>query len=324
LVHHEKPEIYEKAKDVFLDDVIGIKCSGSREIVFVNDIVFPEAGVPEKKRNKKEEYAAFISDIHAGSGNFLEENFSRFVEWINGKYGKEGEKVNYLFVVGDNVDGVGIFPTQEEQLKIKDIKEQYKKLAEFFGKIRKDVKIFMCPGQHDAVRVAEPQPIIDKNYAAPLFELENLYFVSNPSMIEVGDAGIKVLMYHGASMHTFINEIEELRLNRGHDTPAKVVKEMLKRRHLAPTHSSVVYVPGEDQDPLAIREVPDIITTGEVHRPDIDIYNNILIICNSCWQSITPFEEKVGNNPLPCKVPLLNLKTREIKLIDFAEQNEHQ
>ncbi len=96
-----------------------------------------------------------------------------------------------------------------------------------------------------------------------------------------------------------------------------VVKELLKRRHLAPSHSSVVYIPNE-KDSLFIRRIPDIVTTGEIHRADVDSYNNILLIANSCWQEQTPYEEKVGNQPDPCKVPMLNLKTREIKILDFS------
>jgi hypothetical protein len=58
----------------------------------------------------------------------------------------------------------------------------------------------------------------------------------------------------------------------------------------------------------------------------LSFLSNILLVASSCWQSITPFEEKVGNNPDPCKVPLLNLKTREIKILDFSgndEEKEH-
>jgi DNA polymerase II small subunit/DNA polymerase delta subunit B len=44
-----------------------------------------------------------------------------------------------------------------------------------------------------------------------------------------------------------------------------------------------------------------------------------LILCSSCWQSITPFEEKVGNQPDPCKVPVVNLQTGAIKILDFTE-----
>jgi len=92
---------------------------------------------------------------------------------------------------------------------------------------------------------------------------------------------------------------------------------MLKRRHLSPSHSYVNYIPNREKDPLVISEVPDVLCTGEVHRLDIEMYNGTLILTGSCWQSQTEFEEKVGNIPDPCKVPLFNLKTRELKIMDF-------
>ena len=127
-------------------------------------------------------------------------------------------------------------------------------------------------------------------------------------------------MYHGASLHGLINEISELREMKAHNCPAKAVKHMLKRRHLAPTHSNVVYIPNAKKDGLVISEVPDVLCTGEVHKLDIDTYNGVLIITGSCWQARTDFEEKVGNIPDPCKVPLLNLKTREVKILDFSSE----
>jgi DNA polymerase II small subunit/DNA polymerase delta subunit B len=68
--------------------------------------------------------------------------------------------------------------------------------------------------------------------------------------------------------------------------------------------------------------VPDLLCTGEVHRVDVENYNNILIITGSCWQGQTAFEEKIGNIPDPCKVPLFNLKTRELKILDFGVEEE--
>jgi len=65
--------------------------------------------------------------------------------------------------------------------------------------------------------------------------------------------------------------------------------------------------------------VPDIVVTADQHRAEFSCYNNILLVTSSCWQSITPFEEKLGNIPEPCRVPLFNLKTREIKIIDFSD-----
>jgi len=328
LINHDKEELFEKAKEIVLDDIIGFKCGGGREILYVNDIFFPDAQISEKKKGEDEIYSLFISDIHVGSTMFLEKNFTRFIEWLNGKGCSEDQKnkidkIKYLFIVGDSIDGVGIFPGQEDHLKINNAKDQYKKLSYLLKQVPKHINIIMCPGQHDAVRVPEPQPPIDEEFAEEITKMENVYLVSNPALIEIGagNARFKVLMYHGASMTNWVNDIEELRTGRGHDTPAKVVKHLLRHRHLSPTHSGTAYVPGEIEDSLVIKEVPDVIATGDFHRTDIDMYNNILIVCSSCWQSITPFEEKVGNNPDPCKVPILNLKTREIKILDFSDSN---
>jgi len=212
------------------------------------------------------------------------------------------------------------FPGQERTLDIRDLREQYDLLASYLKKIPKRITMFMCPGQHDSVRVAEPQPLIDNYYGSALHEIDNLVLVTNPTLIKLieGNKEFKVLMYHGASIHSFINEIEELRLMKAHSCPAKAIRHMLKRRHLAPTHSSVVYIPNKDLDPLVISEVPDVLCTGEMHRVDIENYNGVLIVTGSCWQSQTDFEEKIGNIPDPCKVPILNLKTREIKVLDFG------
>lgn len=330
LVNQNKPELYEKARDLVSDVVVGIRGSGNKEFLFANEIVFPEAALPEKVNLVKDESIAFTSDVHVGSRMFLEKNFAKFIEWLNGEVGdekqrEEARKVKYLLITGDSIDGVGVYPGQEDLLNIKDIKDQYAKLAEMLSRIRKDITIVMCPGQHDAVRVAEPQPSVGKEYAAAVHELENIILVSNPALIEIqnsGKRGIKILMYHGASMNSVINEVDSLRNIKAHDTPSKVVKYLLKVRHLAPIHSSVTYIPDERRDDLLIKEVPDIITTADLHKPDVDTYNNILIVCSSCWQSITPFEEKVGNHPDPCKVPILNLKTKQIKILDFSEIGE--
>jgi len=333
LVNKDKKEIYEKAKNILQDDVIGVRGFGDKEIIFANDVIYPDTLLSEKTRLDREESAAFISDIHIGSKNFLEENFKKFIVWLNGETGdkdqrEEARRIRYLFVTGDTIDGVGIFPGQEELLNIKDIKDQYKKLAEFLGAIRKDVKIILCPGQHDGVRVAEPQPQVGKDYASVLYELKNLILVSNPALIEIknnsGKRGIKILMYHGASLNSFINEIDSLRLGNAHKNPTRVVKELLKRKHLASLHSAVTYIPNIKKDYLVISEAPDVINTADLHRTDVDSYNGILMICSSCWQSTTPFEEKVGNIPDPCKVPVLNLKTGQVKILDFSDEEKSE
>ncbi len=316
-------ELYRKANDLQLDDIVAVKASGNSDLLFGYDIYYPDSLLPEKTKFNEDISIAFMSDLHAGSNRHLGKSMAKFLEWINSD-DENALKIKYIFFVGDNVDGVGIFPSQEFSLDLKSMNEQYTLLASYLNKIPKRITMFMCPGQHDATRVAEPQPIIDRKYAEPLYQIENLILVTNPASIKLleKEKEFKILMYHGASIHNFINEIQDLRVGKAHKTPAKAVREMLKRRHLAPTHSSVVYIPNAEKDPLVITEVPDVLCTGEVHRLDIENYNGVLIITGSCWQAQTPFEEKVGNIPDPAKVPVLNLKSRELKIFYFGDDEE--
>ena len=310
-------DCFSKANELQLDDVVLVKASGNNEIVFVQDIIYPDS-FKEKVRFDEDAYIGFVSDIHAGSAKHLGNEFQRFMGWLNNDK-ETASKIKYLFFVGDNVDGVGVFPGQERVLSTKSLKDQYNLLGSYLKQVPQNITMFMCPGQHDSSRVAEPQPIIDKFYGEALYSIPNLVLVSNPSYVKLfeDDKVFNVLMYHGASIHTFINEIEELRLLKAHKCPARAVCHMLKRRHLSPSHSYVNYIPNREKDPLVISEVPDVLCTGEVHRLDIEMYNGTLILTGSCWQSQTEFEEKVGNIPDPCKVPLFNLKTRELKIMDF-------
>ncbi len=327
LVKSDREEIFGKAEELQLDDIVGVRASGNSDMVFLHDIFFPDAFIFEKTRFQEDINIGFLSDIHCGSDRHLGKSMEKFLEWINSD-DEAVRKIKYIFIVGDNVDGVGIFPGQEDVLMLKDMKGQYALLASYLRQVPKNITIFMCPGQHDAVRVAEPQPLIGRKYAPELYEIENLILVTNPCLVKLTEEknGIwkefKVLMYHGASIHSIINEIKELRDMKAHRCPAKAVKHMLKRRHLAPTHGEVVYIPNSEKDPLLIEEVPNILCIGEVHRLDIENYNGILIVTGSCWQAQTPFEEKVGNIPDPCKFPVFNLKSGELKIYDFGIEEE--
>ncbi len=326
LVNRENLALFSQAKELLLDDIVAFRVSGSNKMLFASDIIYPDAVLSKKKYSSFDEYVAFSGDFHVGSKMFLEKKLLRFIKWLNGGIGDKrqkeiAKKVKYLFLAGDNIDGVGIYQGQEKFLNIRNCKEQYKKVEEILKKIRKDVQIIMCPGQHDAVWVGEPQSIIPEKWAPGLHQMENLYLVPNPALVEI-IGGFKVLMYHGAGINRFIDEIPEIRTKYGHKSPTKVVKEMLKRRHLAPIHGLMDYIPCENKDPMVIDIVPDIIVTADQHRAEIDSYNNILMVASSCWQSITPFEEKIGNVPDPCKVPLFNLKTREVKIMDFSRDDD--
>jgi len=326
LINVNKPDLFKKAEEIALDSVIAVKGSGSREIVFVNDLFFPDSRLQERKKSPEEEYALFIGDLHFGSKRFLEKSFLRFIDYLNGEVENtpEVEKIKYLFLVGDVVTGVGNYPNQEVDLKIVDLEEQFIGLAELLKKIRKDIKIIISPGNHDGVRLMEPQPYLDEKYAWPLYDLNNLILTGNPCQVNIGAKkskgvdfpGFNVLTYHGFSFTFYANNISMLMLKKAMNSPEDIMKYLLQNRHLAPTHSSVQYSPLE-KDPLLIRTVPDIFVSGHTHKSAVSYYNNILIISISCWEAMTPYQEKFGNEPDHCKVPMFNLKTREVKILDF-------
>ena len=325
LVSKDREELYKKAEEVSLDSVIGLKVSGNNEILFVSDIVFPEAMLHERKKSFVDENILFIGDLHFGTKLFLEEKFKRFIDYLNykipGSNKEEIDKIKYIFIVGDLVCGVGIYPGQERELIIQDVEGQYEMTADFLSKIRKDIKLIICPGNHDALRIMEPQPLLDEKYAWPIYNLKNVVLTTNPSLVNVGSKkgfqGFNVLMYHGYSFHYYGNSIPELLRSKAvSKSPDKVMHYLLKNRHLAPSHASTLYFPSEKDD-LLVREVPDILFSGHTHKSAVSYYNNILTISGSTWESMTPFQEKMGNTPDFCKVPMFNTKTRAVKILDF-------
>ncbi len=329
VINKTKENLFKTAKDIVLDEVIGITGFNGEGIIFVDNIFLPDIPMnKEIKKNDKEVYVGFISDIHVGSNNFLEKEFLSFIDWLNGKGSNQKHKelalkIKYLFIIGDLVDGVGIYPDQNKDLVILDVKEQYNKLAYYLSLIREDIKIIICVGNHDALRLSVPQPTLNKEIVGELFNLKNVILVSNPAYVNINSSenfpGFDVLMYHGNSFHYYIDNVDSLRFNNARDYPSNISKFLLQRRHLAPSHTSTLYIPDEREDPLVIDKVPDIMVTGEMHRTDVGSYNNVIIINTSCWQSKTEYEEKLGNNPDPGKFPILNLKTREVNILKFYE-----
>jgi DNA polymerase II small subunit len=326
VVNQTKKELYELAKNLVEDEVVAISGFNDDKIIFCNKILQPDVTYKELKKAPTEDYAIFLSDIHVGSVDFLEEKFLKFIQWLRQEIGSETQKalvrkIKYLFIAGDLVDGVGIYPGQDEELEIKDIYDQYNKFSEYIKMIPKDISVIICPGNHDAVRLAEPQPIIDCEYIQPLLDLPNVVFVSNPGIVNIaaedGFSGFDVLLYHGYSFDHYISNVDYIRNNGGYDRADLVMKFLLQRRHLAPTHTSTLYIPDSRSDPLVISALPDFFATGHVHKTSIANYRNITLISGSCWQRTTSFQEKVGHKPEPARVPIVNLQTREAKILRF-------
>lgn len=327
LINQNKKDLFSEGEEISLDSVIGISGTGSREIIFANEVVFPDAFIPERKKSPVEEYALFIGDIHYGSDLFLRKGFEKFIDYLNGKVSNTPEvsKIKYLFIIGDIIAGVGVYPEQESFLEIPDVQRQFDGIAELLGRIRKDIKIVISPGNHDGVRLMEPQPIFDRKFAKAIYDLENVTVATNPCRVNIakrdGFPGIDVLMYHGFSFYYYVDNVPSLMHAHASNAPEKVMAYLLKNRHLAPTHSSVQYYPLEE-DPFVIDKVPDVFFSGHTHKCGITFYNNVLVISGAAWEDITPMQERRGNDPDFCKVPILNLKTGGVKILDFEVRSE--
>ena len=322
----EYQDLFDIAKDLQLDEIIGVQGIWLTGAIFANEIVFPDIprGRPLKK-HPEEQWAAFLGDPHFGSNVFLEKEYKRFIKWLKGNLGTEEQRriaknVKYVICPGDIIEGAGIYPGQEDDLAYEDVKKQYEISAEYLRMIPDHIEIVSIPGNHDVGRLAEPQHTIPKSYAEALYDIPHLQLASNPAMVRIGKTetfpGFNVLLYHGGSLIYYSQNIPSVRDKGGQKRPDLMMKYMLQRRHLSPTHGATPYVP-DKTDPLFIDEVPDIFVTGHIHRASIGSYRGITLVNASTWTATTEDQVKRGLEPQPGRVPLLNLQTREGKMMNF-------
>jgi DNA polymerase II small subunit len=299
-----------------LDEVIGVigTINRDRSYMLAEEVVRPDIPV-YRTPNRCEEsiYAAFVSDIHMGSNTFLKDEFCDFLSWLKGNNSRKrdiAEKLRYIVVPGDAVDGIGIYPGQEEDLAIDDIYSQYEEIARLLNDVPEHVKVIMLPGNHDAVRPAEPQPTFSEEIRK-LFP-PNVTFVGNPCYFSLH--GVEILAYHGRSMDDFIKALPSLDYSKA----IPIMIEMLKKRHLAPIYGGKTPIAPEHKDYLVIDRIPDIFVTGHGHSTGMREYRGVTLINASAWQSQTSYQKMHNFIPDPAKVPIINLHTGEASIIDFS------
>ena len=209
-------------------------------------------------------------------------------------------KVKYVVVIGDLVEGVGVYPGQEEDLVIKDIKEQYAEFTRLIRQIPSRIQILIIPGNHDAGRIAEPQPPIYRDFATELYAMENVTMLSSPSLINIaakqGFLGFDLLLYHGYSLIYYADNVPSIRERGGQKRAELIMKFLLQRRHLAPTHGSNLYMPDPEEDPLTIDRVPDLFITGHIHRVATATYRGVTLINASAWGTSPMIRSGVASN----------------------------
>ena len=315
LFSNKNEELFAEAEKLVRDEVVGVIANKSddRGFAFGQEIINPGVlRIPEKKMDFG---IVFLSDVHIGSLTFLEDAFQRFIDWINCEFGDEeqrrvAEDVKYLIIGGDIVEGIGVYRNQDKELAIKDITEQYNEAARFLGNIRSDIKIIIAPGNHDASRVAEPQPAVPEEYAKALYELDNVEFISNPGVVSLD--GINVLIYHGRSFDDLVMAVKEFTYEKSDD----IMEEMLQKRHLAPIYGERTPLASELEDYLVIDELPDIFHTGHIHINSYKRFKGIHLINSGTFQTQTEFQKIYNINPTPAEVPIIHKgKYRHFKFL---------
>jgi DNA polymerase II small subunit/DNA polymerase delta subunit B len=304
-------QLSEKANSLLLDEVTCISGFVDEDArMIADDVIFPDIPTArEVVRAKRDVYTAFISDIHCGSKEFLEDEFDKFIGWMNGRDVDEEDKtivkqIRYLFIAGDMVDGISVYPTQRYDLKIESIYEQYAVFASKLNKLPSHIKIFCIPGNHDANRQALPKPPISEEFAQPLYNLGNrITMLGDPSQVIV--EGVNVLLTHGDSMDDLVTSIP----GASYTEPARPMKELLKKRHLVPMYGGKTELAPLHRDWMVIDTPPDVVHFGHCHHNAVDNYRGVQIINSGTFQSQTDFMRKQGVVPTPGIVTLLNLRT---------------
>ncbi len=305
-------KLFESASRIINDEVLVVVGKVSGPFVIASEILWPDVPIKEKKTTEDDIAIAFISDIHVGSKLFMERNFTKMLEWINGNVESKSRaiagKIKYVIIGGDIVDGIGIYPNQDMDLAIVDIYKQYEVFSKFLESIPEYIHVFVLPGNHDAVQRGEPQPELPSELIDA--KQSNIHMVANPLYANLH--GLDIASYHGASLDSIISAIPNL----SYAKPEEAMIELLKRRHLSPIYGGNMIVPSRN-DALVIQKAPDILHMGHIHKNGIAEYHGTLVVNSGTWQSRTEFQIRQGHIPTPCELPVFETKTHHFTTIDF-------
>ena len=294
------------------DDVVGVSgfFIGDRTDLFIiSNIHLPP--LPRRAKNAasidESVSAAFLSDVHVGSKTFLEPQWEKMINWF--KTDPLAKTIKYFVLSGDGVDGVGIYPGQDRHLAITDLFKQYGALATLLSDLPDWVDVIILPGNHDAVRPAEPQPALDPEVQQ---DYSDTVFVGNPCDFSLH--GVRILSYHGKSIDDFVAGLRSVTYAK----PEMAMRSMLERRHLAPSWGGKTPLSPEPEDSMVIGTIPDIFVTGHVHGQYVGDHKGTTIVHSSTWQDQTDYQRMLGFQPKPCILTVINLHTHASASIPFA------
>jgi DNA polymerase II small subunit len=253
------------------DDVIAVTGtfeSKSGEMFWVNEVQYPDI-LPGHMNKGGAEFdpvsIGFISDLHYGSKYFKEKEWNKMMKWLNSD-AETAKNLKYLVIPGDGVDGIGIYPGHENNLSETDVYKQYSTLASMLDELPDHITPILSPGNHDAVRPAEPQPVLEADIQQ---DFNSAIHTGNPGRVNL--SGLDVLTYHGKG----IDDMVPLMNHVSYDRPAEAMKEMLRKRHMAPLWGERNALSPEEEDQMVIMDKPDIFVTGHTHAHQVEWYRGI-------------------------------------------------
>mgnify|MGYP003144615941 FL=1 len=302
---------------LMVDDVIGVIGNfdkNSEDMFWCEEVYYADILMNHQNQGGKDYdpiSIAFISDLHMGSKYFLEDTWNKMVKWINED--KLAKNIKYLVLSGDCVDGAGVYPGQERNLSIPNVYDQYEYCARKLDELPDHITPVILPGNHDAVRPAEPQPVLE---SAIQKKFNSAVHIGNPCRVNL--SGINVLSYHGKGMDDMIPRLEGVT----YDTSVEVMKHMLKKRHLAPMWGERNALSPEEADQMVIETPPDIFVTGHTHSHAFEWYRGVPLIVSSTMQGQTDFMNMLGYSSMKGYLTLYNIQNREVKVVSFHDNNE--
>ncbi|HZW84365.1 MAG TPA: DNA-directed DNA polymerase II small subunit [Nitrososphaerales archaeon] len=311
----QDPLAERSALEAPLDSMVVAEVSrGKSGQLYASSILLPDLPGRRPTTSSHRVYAVLLSDLHIGSRMFLGDDFHRLVQWLNGGLGDNDvvNRVKYLVIAGDLVDGVGVYPGQEFQLAEKDPRKQYEMAAELLKQLPGHIQIVISPGNHDAVRQALPQPAVPVDLAESLYAMDNVRWVGDPAWVKLH--GVSFLVYHGKSLDDVIATTPGL----AYDRPTDAMKLLVRSRHLAPTYGKRTALSPELRDFLVVDQVPDVFHAGHVHTYGEMTYRGTLLVNSGTWQAQTSFQTNMGLEPTPSIVPVIDLSTLKVTRRNFG------
>lgn len=314
------PDLKTKFDRVLEDTVIAVEVKAIKpeKFIIASNIIFPD--MPRvRTRNKaiKPTKVLAMGDIHVGSKQFMKERFEQLIKFLRGdtdnsELNQLADEIEYVILVGDLADGIGVYPQQRDELAIFDQKSQYRVLAEYLSKIPDDKLVIAIPGNHDASTRLIPQPPISEKFAEDLYNLPTVQILSNPAMVEI--RGVKILLYHGQGLER-IAGLLGVKLENIHE----VTTELLRWRHLCPQWGSIPQAPTQE-DYLVVEEEPDVLIMGHVHICSQGRYRGTAVITVGSFEGLTAWQRDMGIIPTVGYFDIIDLQTYELVVAEATEK----